>query len=64
MYVGDTTAESRANWITALDRLAALNPKIAIAGHKKPGAPDRRAVLLLAACGDPQCVIGQSPLNC
>ena len=40
MYVGDTTAESRANWIAALDRLAALNPKIAVAGHKKTGAPN------------------------
>ena len=40
MYVGDTTAESRENWISALDRLAALHPKIAIAGHKKTGAPD------------------------
>jgi glyoxylase-like metal-dependent hydrolase (beta-lactamase superfamily II) len=40
MYVGDTTPESRQNWIAALDRLAALNPKIVVAGHKKPGAPD------------------------
>lgn len=40
MFVGDTTAESRANWIEALDRLAALEPKIAVAGHKKTGAPD------------------------
>ncbi|MDT5363156.1 MAG: hypothetical protein QOC69_4918 [Mycobacterium sp.] len=40
MYVGDTTPESRRNWIEALDRLAALHPKIAIAGHKKPDAPD------------------------
>jgi glyoxylase-like metal-dependent hydrolase (beta-lactamase superfamily II) len=40
MYVGDTTAESRQNWIAALDRLAALHPKIAVAGHKKTGAPD------------------------
>jgi len=40
MYVGDTTAESRGNWIAALDRLAALNPEIVVAGHKKPGAPD------------------------
>ena len=40
MYVGDTTPESRRNWIQALDRLAALHPKIAVAGHKKPGAPD------------------------
>jgi glyoxylase-like metal-dependent hydrolase (beta-lactamase superfamily II) len=40
MYVGDTTAESRKNWIAALDRLAALNPALVVAGHKKPGAPD------------------------
>jgi hypothetical protein len=40
MYVGDTTPESRKNWIAGLDRLAALNPEIVVAGHKKPGAPD------------------------
>ena len=40
MYVGDTTPESRKNWIAALGRLAALNPAIVVAGHKKPGAPD------------------------
>jgi len=40
MYVADTTPESRVNWIAALDRLAALNPKIAVAGHKKAGIPD------------------------
>jgi glyoxylase-like metal-dependent hydrolase (beta-lactamase superfamily II) len=40
MYVGDTTPESRRNWIADLDRLAALNPSIVVAGHKKPGAPD------------------------
>jgi glyoxylase-like metal-dependent hydrolase (beta-lactamase superfamily II) len=40
MYVGDTTPESRKNWIADLDRLAALNPKIVVAGHKKSGAPD------------------------
>ncbi len=40
MYVGDTTPESRENWVGALDRLAALEPSIVVAGHKKPGAPD------------------------
>ncbi len=40
MYVGDTTPESRKNWIADLDRLAALNPAIVVAGHKKPGALD------------------------
>jgi glyoxylase-like metal-dependent hydrolase (beta-lactamase superfamily II) len=40
MYVGDTTPDSRKNWIAALDKLAALNATIVVAGHKKPGAPD------------------------
>jgi glyoxylase-like metal-dependent hydrolase (beta-lactamase superfamily II) len=40
MYVGDTTPETRKNWIAALDRLATLNPSMVVAGHKKPGAPD------------------------
>jgi glyoxylase-like metal-dependent hydrolase (beta-lactamase superfamily II) len=45
MFVGDTTPESRASWIAALDRLAAMNPQIAVAGHKKPGAPDTPAAI-------------------
>jgi glyoxylase-like metal-dependent hydrolase (beta-lactamase superfamily II) len=45
MYVGDTTPESRLNWIAALDRLAALNPAIVVAGHKKPGAPDSASTI-------------------
>ena len=45
MFVADTTTESRASWIAPLDRLAALNPKIAVAGHKKPGAPDTPAAI-------------------
>jgi len=40
MYVGETTPESRQNWIAVLDRMAALKPSIVVAGHKKPGAPD------------------------
>jgi glyoxylase-like metal-dependent hydrolase (beta-lactamase superfamily II) len=45
MYVGETTSESRRNWIADLDRLAALNPTIVVAGHKKPGAPDSPAAI-------------------
>jgi len=45
MYVGDTTPESRKHWIADLDRLAALNPKTVVAGHKKPGAPDSPAAI-------------------
>jgi len=37
--------ESQKNWIAALDRLAALNPAIVVAGHKKPGAPDSLSMI-------------------
>jgi glyoxylase-like metal-dependent hydrolase (beta-lactamase superfamily II) len=47
MYVGDTTAEIRAQWIAALDKLAALNPAV-IAGHKDP------------TCGNPPSVLADS----
>jgi hypothetical protein len=40
MMVAASTPESRVNWIADLDRLAALNPKIAVAGHKKAGVAD------------------------
>jgi glyoxylase-like metal-dependent hydrolase (beta-lactamase superfamily II) len=36
MYVGDTTPESRAEWIAALDQLAALYPTEVVCGHKDP----------------------------
>ena len=45
MFVGDTTPASRVEWTAALDRLAALNPRTAVAGHKKPGAPDTPAAI-------------------
>src|SRR5579871_6359618 len=45
MYVGETTPESRENWIAALDRLAALSPATVVAGHKKPGVPDSPAAI-------------------
>lgn len=39
-FVAQTTPESRKNWVTALDKLAALNPRTVVAGHKKPAVPD------------------------
>jgi glyoxylase-like metal-dependent hydrolase (beta-lactamase superfamily II) len=45
MYVGDTTAESRAEWIAALDKLAALNPAAVVTGHKDPTQGNQPSVL-------------------
>jgi glyoxylase-like metal-dependent hydrolase (beta-lactamase superfamily II) len=36
MYVGASTADSRAEWIAALDKLAAFNPAAVVTGHKDP----------------------------
>jgi glyoxylase-like metal-dependent hydrolase (beta-lactamase superfamily II) len=45
MYVGATTTDSRAEWIAALDRLAALNPAAVVSGHKDPTQGNPPAVL-------------------
>jgi glyoxylase-like metal-dependent hydrolase (beta-lactamase superfamily II) len=48
MYVGATTADIRAEWIAALDQLAALNPAAVVTGHKDP------------TCGNPPSVLAES----
>ena len=45
MYVGATTPDSRAEWIAALDRLAALNPAAVVSGHKDPTQGNPPSVL-------------------
>ena len=45
MYVGATTAASRADWIAAIDRLAALSPAAVVTGHKDPTRGNPPSVL-------------------
>ncbi len=45
MCVDATTPGSRAEWIAALDRLAALNPAAVVTGHKDPTQGNPPAVL-------------------
>jgi glyoxylase-like metal-dependent hydrolase (beta-lactamase superfamily II) len=45
MYVGATTADGRAEWIAALDKLAALNPAAVVTGHKDPTRGNPPSVL-------------------
>lgn len=40
MFLGETTASTRQNWIESLQKVAALDPTIVVAGHKKPGVGD------------------------
>jgi glyoxylase-like metal-dependent hydrolase (beta-lactamase superfamily II) len=44
-YLGETDALSRLEWISALDKLEALNPKAVIAGHKVPENDDDPRIL-------------------
>ena len=48
MFVGDTTRASRSEWVAALDKLAALNPRAVVAGHKDP------------TCGNPPSIVSES----
>jgi glyoxylase-like metal-dependent hydrolase (beta-lactamase superfamily II) len=45
MYVGPTTVDIRADWIAALDKLAALNPTAVVTGHKDPTQGNPPSVL-------------------
>jgi hypothetical protein len=40
MMTGETDTAGRQAWVESLDKVAALNPKIVVAGHKSVGAPD------------------------
>src|SRR5271170_159241 len=40
MMTAETDEKDRDAWIASLDAVAALNPKIVVAGHKSVGAPD------------------------
>ncbi|TCR72182.1 MBL fold metallo-hydrolase [Rhizobium sp. BK376] len=45
LYLGETTTESRVEWISALDRLDGLAPRTVIAGHKVPENPDDPCII-------------------
>lgn len=44
-YLAETTTESRVEWISALDKLGALNPRTVIAGHKIPENKDEPRII-------------------
>ncbi|WP_194904296.1 MBL fold metallo-hydrolase [Catenulispora rubra] len=44
-YLGETSTESRQEWMQATDTLAALDPEYVVAGHKNPDLPDDPQIL-------------------
>jgi glyoxylase-like metal-dependent hydrolase (beta-lactamase superfamily II) len=42
VHLGESTADSRKEWIAVLDMIESLTPRTVVAGHKRPGRPDAR----------------------
>lgn len=40
VFLGESNADSRKEWLAALDTIEALRPRAVVAGHKRPGATD------------------------
>ncbi|HWN59230.1 MAG TPA: hypothetical protein VNO25_01035, partial [Streptosporangiaceae bacterium] len=40
MMTAETDEKGREDWIASLDQIAALQPRIVVSGHKRPGAAD------------------------
>src|ERR1700757_420041 len=45
IHLGESTADSRKEWIAALDMIESLKPRAVIAGHKRPGRPDAPSIV-------------------
>ena len=45
LYLAESTAETRRQWIVALDTIESLKPRAVIAGHKKPEKNDSPRIL-------------------
>jgi glyoxylase-like metal-dependent hydrolase (beta-lactamase superfamily II) len=45
LYLAESNAETRHEWIAALDTIESLKPRTVIAGHKKPGKKDSPRII-------------------
>src|SRR5438105_11761652 len=45
IHLGESTADSRKEWIAALDMIESLKPRAVVAGHKRPGRPDAPTIV-------------------
>jgi glyoxylase-like metal-dependent hydrolase (beta-lactamase superfamily II) len=45
LYLADSNAQTRREWIAALDEMESLNPRAVIAGHKRPGNDDSPKII-------------------
>jgi hypothetical protein len=45
LYLAESNAQTRHEWISALDKIEALKPHAVIAGHKRPGTDDDSRII-------------------
>jgi glyoxylase-like metal-dependent hydrolase (beta-lactamase superfamily II) len=45
IHLGESSADSRKEWIAALDMIESLKPRAVVAGHKRPGRPDAPTIV-------------------
>jgi glyoxylase-like metal-dependent hydrolase (beta-lactamase superfamily II) len=45
LYLAESNAQTRREWITALDTIETLKPRAVIAGHKKPERDDSPGII-------------------
>jgi len=45
VYLAESKAQPRREWISALDTIESLNPRAVIAGHKRPGNADSPKII-------------------
>ena len=45
LWLGESNAQTRREWISALDTIESLNPRAVIAGHKRPGNDDSPKII-------------------
>ena len=45
LYLAESNAKTRREWISALDKIESLNPRAVIAAHKRPGNDDNPRII-------------------
>ena len=45
LYLVESNANSRQEWISALDKIESLHPQAVIASHKRPGSDDNPSII-------------------
>ena len=45
LYLAESDAQKRREWIAALDKIESLNPRAVVASHKRPEAPDHPRII-------------------